>query len=375
MSHPEKNQCAASAGDFSSRYCLLEFGSLESPPSNLLKATRKPDRLVWSEIQGSGAWVHVPPEKNSSRGLDRLLLLSLPTPVGSLPSLVADPVMVGCGAVLEVGLWACRWLETADWSGGGCLRAVVLAAAIGRLQKMKSWGCLGFGEGLSRLASGSSGGEAGRLRRRGEGAQGEGEMVKIYDLGEMEWLLRLVFREKIQTGAKTITRQGGSFGGGVVVSGGSCGEKEIQAGAAVLAGRGEGLGDRFLVKNWKNALIEEPKQKQQNGIDDAKDGDVDDKLVRGTISLSDIYSRCNVVVVKTTNFEEPISSNHLDFLKRRNPGENTEKTRGRLEKQTRQKQREALASQRTSASLVSGCTTPLQQTDAKENRGVNAERT
>lgn len=53
----------------------------------------------------------------------------------------------------------------------------------------------------------------------------------------MEWLLRLVFREKkkIQTGAKTITRQGGSFGGGVVVSGGVCGEKEIQAGAAVLA--------------------------------------------------------------------------------------------------------------------------------------------
>ena len=50
-------------------------------------------------------------------------------------------------------------------------------------------------------------------------------------------------------------------------------------------------------------------------MDDAKDGDVDDKLVSGTISLSDIYSMCNVVVVKTTNFEEPISSNHLDFLK------------------------------------------------------------
>jgi hypothetical protein len=43
-------------------------------------------------------------------------------------------------------------------------------------------------------------------------------------------------------------------------------------------------------------------------MDDAKDGDVDDKLVRGTISLTDIYSRCNVVVVKTTNFEEPINS-------------------------------------------------------------------
>jgi hypothetical protein len=40
-------------GDFSLlRCCLLEFGSLESPPSNLLRATRKPDVLVLSEICG-----------------------------------------------------------------------------------------------------------------------------------------------------------------------------------------------------------------------------------------------------------------------------------------------------------------------------------
>ena len=30
------------------------IGSLESPPSNLLKATRKPDVLVWPEIVGKG---------------------------------------------------------------------------------------------------------------------------------------------------------------------------------------------------------------------------------------------------------------------------------------------------------------------------------
>jgi hypothetical protein len=43
---------AASAGDFflSSRFALI--GSLESPPSNLLRATRKPDVLVLSEIHG-----------------------------------------------------------------------------------------------------------------------------------------------------------------------------------------------------------------------------------------------------------------------------------------------------------------------------------
>ncbi|KAJ6871968.1 hypothetical protein NC651_031147 [Populus alba x Populus x berolinensis] len=87
--------------------------------------------------------------------------------------------------------------------------------------------------------SGPSGGEAGRLRRRGEGAvalcrprgkmtgrwgrqpsllagfffvsageqQGEGEMGKWS--GCCGWFLE---KKKIQTGAKTITRQGGSFG-------------------------------------------------------------------------------------------------------------------------------------------------------------------
>jgi hypothetical protein len=32
--------------------CFDFLGSLESPPSNLLKATRKPDVLVLSEIRG-----------------------------------------------------------------------------------------------------------------------------------------------------------------------------------------------------------------------------------------------------------------------------------------------------------------------------------
>ena len=44
---------AASAGDFIFvTFGLLEFGSLESPPSNSLRATRKPDVLVLSEICG-----------------------------------------------------------------------------------------------------------------------------------------------------------------------------------------------------------------------------------------------------------------------------------------------------------------------------------
>jgi hypothetical protein len=44
---------AASAGDFIFvMFGLLEFGSLESPPSNSLRATRKPDVLVLSEICG-----------------------------------------------------------------------------------------------------------------------------------------------------------------------------------------------------------------------------------------------------------------------------------------------------------------------------------
>jgi hypothetical protein len=43
---------AASAGDFSFVVLLELIGSLESPPSNLLRATRKPDILVLSEIRG-----------------------------------------------------------------------------------------------------------------------------------------------------------------------------------------------------------------------------------------------------------------------------------------------------------------------------------
>jgi hypothetical protein len=51
MSHVKKIH-AASAGDFSYVFDLNLIGSLESPPSNLLKATRKPDVLVLSEIRG-----------------------------------------------------------------------------------------------------------------------------------------------------------------------------------------------------------------------------------------------------------------------------------------------------------------------------------
>jgi len=39
------------------RFLFMRFaliGSLESPPSNLLRATRKPDVLVLSEIHGKG---------------------------------------------------------------------------------------------------------------------------------------------------------------------------------------------------------------------------------------------------------------------------------------------------------------------------------
>jgi hypothetical protein len=43
-------------------------------------------------------------------------------------------------------------------------------------------------------------------------------------------------------------------------------------------------------------------------MDDGKDDDVDDKPLRGTRSLDDIYSRCNVVVTEPINFEEAINS-------------------------------------------------------------------
>ena len=45
---------AASTGDFSRFIVCFEFGSLESPPSNSLRATRKPDVLVLSKIAGKG---------------------------------------------------------------------------------------------------------------------------------------------------------------------------------------------------------------------------------------------------------------------------------------------------------------------------------
>jgi hypothetical protein len=43
---------AASAGNFFCCYAFCLISSLESPPSNLLRATRKPDVLVLSEIHG-----------------------------------------------------------------------------------------------------------------------------------------------------------------------------------------------------------------------------------------------------------------------------------------------------------------------------------
>ena len=50
----KKSWRAASAGDFSCMLRLPEFDSLESPPSNSLRATRKPDVLDLSEIAGKG---------------------------------------------------------------------------------------------------------------------------------------------------------------------------------------------------------------------------------------------------------------------------------------------------------------------------------
>ena len=58
--------------------------------------------------------------------------------------------------------------------------------------------------------------------------------------------------------------------------------------------------------------------------------------------------------------------------KRTNQENVEKKNRGRMEKQTRQKQREALASQRTSASLVSGCTAPW--TDGRGRAGGRRTR-
>jgi hypothetical protein len=54
---------------FVMRFALI--GSLESLPSNLLKATRKPDILVFPRATATGdAWVHAPPQETpGSKGI------------------------------------------------------------------------------------------------------------------------------------------------------------------------------------------------------------------------------------------------------------------------------------------------------------------
>jgi hypothetical protein len=61
--------------------------------------------------------------------------------------------------------------------------------------------------------------------------------------------------------------------------------------------------------NWETASIEGIKQKQQIEIDVAEDYNViDDKLVRGTRSFTDIYNKCNVAEAKPIDFEKAINS-------------------------------------------------------------------
>jgi len=61
--------------------------------------------------------------------------------------------------------------------------------------------------------------------------------------------------------------------------------------------------------NWEATSIEGTKQEYQIVLDDIEDDDiVDNKPVRGTRSLADIYSRCNVAEVKPIDFEEAINS-------------------------------------------------------------------
>jgi hypothetical protein len=61
--------------------------------------------------------------------------------------------------------------------------------------------------------------------------------------------------------------------------------------------------------NWETASIEGIKQKQQIEMDVAEDDNViDDKLVRGTRSFTDIYNKCNVVEAKPIDFEKTINS-------------------------------------------------------------------
>jgi hypothetical protein len=61
--------------------------------------------------------------------------------------------------------------------------------------------------------------------------------------------------------------------------------------------------------NWEAVSIKETKQEYQIKLDATEDDDtVDDKPVRGTRSLADIYSRCNVAETEPIYFEEAINS-------------------------------------------------------------------
>jgi len=61
--------------------------------------------------------------------------------------------------------------------------------------------------------------------------------------------------------------------------------------------------------NWEAASIEGTKQEYQIELDAIEDDDtIDDKPVRGTRSLADIYSGCNVAKAKPIDFKEAINS-------------------------------------------------------------------
>jgi len=61
--------------------------------------------------------------------------------------------------------------------------------------------------------------------------------------------------------------------------------------------------------NWEAASIEGTKQEYQIELDATEDDDtIDDKPVRGTRSLADIYSRCNVAEAEPIDFKEAINS-------------------------------------------------------------------
>jgi hypothetical protein len=57
------------------------------------------------------------------------------------------------------------------------------------------------------------------------------------------------------------------------------------------------------------ASIKGTKQEYQIELDAIEDDDtIDDKPIRGTRSLTDIYSRCNVAKAEPIDFEEAINS-------------------------------------------------------------------